>query len=55
MQVNGKLRGTIRLAADADQAAVEAAAQDDEKVATYLTATPKKVIFVPGKLISFVV
>jgi leucyl-tRNA synthetase len=44
VQVNGKLRGTIRLAADADQAAVEAAAKGDEKVATYLTATPKKVI-----------
>jgi leucyl-tRNA synthetase len=55
VQVNGKLRGEVSVAADANQEAVEKAARDNEKVASYITGDPKKVIFVKGKLISFVV
>ncbi|MDF2584772.1 MAG: leucyl-tRNA synthetase [Mycobacterium sp.] len=56
VQVNGKVRGKITVAADADKAALEAAALADEKVQAFLAgATPKKVVVVPGRLVNFVV
>jgi leucyl-tRNA synthetase len=56
VQVNGKVRGKITVAADADKAALEAAARADEKVLAFLAgATPKKVIVVPGRLVNLVV
>lgn len=56
VQVNGKLRGTIEIAADADQATAEQAARADAKVASYLEcAVIKKTIVVPGKLVNFVI
>ncbi len=56
VQVNGKVRGHIVVATDADNATVEAAALADEKVlATTAGATPKKVIVVPGRMVNIVV
>ena len=56
VQVNGKVRGHVTVAADADQAAVQAAALADEKVlASMAGAAPKKVIVVPGRLVNVVV
>jgi leucyl-tRNA synthetase len=55
IQVNGKLRGSITVAKDADKASIEAAALACESVQKYIETTPKKVIVVPGKLISIVV
>ena len=56
VQVNGKVRGRITVAADAAKDALEAAALADEKVAAFLAgATPKKVIVVPGRLVNLVV
>ncbi|MBX5486873.1 MAG: leucine--tRNA ligase [Mycolicibacterium hassiacum] len=56
VQVNGKVRARITVAADAAKDAVEAAALADEKVRSHLDgATPKKVIVVPGKLVNIVV
>ncbi len=56
VQVNGKVRGKITVAADADKAALEAAALADEKVQAFLDgAAPKKVIVVPGRLVNLVV
>ncbi|MEG2032511.1 MAG: class I tRNA ligase family protein, partial [Janthinobacterium sp.] len=55
IQVNGKLRGSITVAKDADKASIEAAALACESVRKYVETTPKKVIVVPGKLISIVV
>ena len=56
VQVNGKVRGRITVAADADKAALEASALADEKVQAFLAgATPKKVIVVPGRLVNLVV
>ena len=55
VQVNGKVRGRISIAADADQATVEAAARNDANVKKFLGDTPiRKVIVVPGKLVSIV-
>ena len=56
VQVNGKVRGRITIAADADQATVEAAALADDKVVASLDGkTPKKVIVVPGRMVNVVV
>jgi leucyl-tRNA synthetase len=56
VQVNGKVRGRITVAADADKATLESAALADEKVQAFLAgAAPKKVIVVPGRLVNLVV
>nr|MCH9721282.1 class I tRNA ligase family protein [Actinomycetes bacterium] len=56
VQVNGKVRGHITVAADADREAVETAALAEDKVRGFLAgATPKKVIVVPGRLVNVVV
>jgi len=55
VQVNGKVRGHITVAADAGNDVLEAAALADEKVQAFLNgATPKKVIVVPGRLVNIV-
>ncbi|OBF01305.1 leucine--tRNA ligase [Mycolicibacterium elephantis] len=56
VQVNGKVRGHITVAADADADTMEAAALADEKVQAFLDgATPKKVIVVAGRLVNIVI
>ncbi len=56
VQVNGKLRGTITVAADASKEAVLEAARAEENVARYLAeGTVRKEIYVPGRLVNFVV
>jgi leucyl-tRNA synthetase len=55
VQVNGKLRGEVEVASDADEATVVKAAKASERVVVYLTGEPKKTIYVPGRLINFVV
>ena len=56
VQVNGKVRGHITVAADLDEAGVEAAALADHKVAAALAgAAPKKVIVIPGRMVNIVV
>jgi leucyl-tRNA synthetase len=55
IQVNGKLRGSVKVAKDADKAAIEAAALASEAAHKFVEGTPKKVIVVPGKLINIVV
>ncbi|MEH6591442.1 MAG: leucine--tRNA ligase [Halioglobus sp.] len=55
VQVNGKVRGRIEVAADADKASVEAAALVQENVVRFLEdVTVRKVIVVPGKLVNIV-
>ena len=56
VQVNGKLRGNVVVPADADEAAVTSAAKMDKKVAGYLKGQQlKKTVYVPGRLVNFVV
>jgi leucyl-tRNA synthetase len=56
VQINGKLVEVVRMAADADSKAIEAAALAGEKVQSRTAAkTVVKVIVVPGKLINLVV
>ncbi len=54
IQVNGKLRGSIIVAKDADKATIEAAALANETVQKFIEGTPKKIIVVPGKLVNIV-
>ena len=55
LQVNGKLRATIELPADAAKDAIEAAALANDNVQKFLEGrTPKKVIIVPGRLVNVV-
>ncbi len=55
VQVNGKLRSRISIAANASKESVEAAAMADEKIMTNLEGkTVRKVIVVPGRLVNIV-
>ncbi len=56
LQVNGKLRGSLRVPAKADKAAVEAAALASEVAQKHLEGqAPKKLIVVPGRLVNIVI
>ena len=56
LQVNGKLRGAIKVAANADKATIEAAALANEETIKFSEGrAPKKVIVVPGRLVNVVV
>ena len=56
VQVNGRVRGRVTAQAGADEAEAVALAEAHENVARHLAGkTLRKTIFVPGKLLSFVV
>ena len=56
LQVNGKLRGSIKVAPSADKAAIEAVALASEDFAKFSEGkAPKKVVIVPGRLVNIVV
>jgi leucyl-tRNA synthetase len=56
VQVSGKLRGTIEVAADADQATIEALAKAEPNVARFLEGKElARVIVVPKRLVNLVV
>ncbi len=56
VQVNGKLRGHITVATDADKQSIETTALNEPKVQRFITGkTIKKVIVVPKKLVNVVV
>ncbi len=55
VQVNGKLRAQLQLPADVTEEQAVEVAKQDEKVKAHLSGEPKKVIYVKGKLLNFVV
>ena len=56
VQVNGKVRATIELPPDADEAAARAAALADAKVLKFIDGKEvKKFIYVPGRIVNVVV
>ena len=56
LQVLGKLRGTIEVAADADEATIFSLAEGDENVQRSIAGRPiRKRIHVPGRVVNFVV
>jgi len=56
VSVNGKVRGTLQAEKDAAEESVKAAAREVQSVARHLEGKQeRKVIFVPGRLVNFVV
>ena len=56
MQIKGKLRARIRVAADADRDALSAAAKANPRIAELIAGkTIVKEIVVPGRLVNLVV
>ncbi len=56
VQINGKLRGRIRVPPDADRKTIESAARSSDRIAELLSGkTVGKVIVVPGRMVNFVV
>ena len=55
LQVNGKLRGAIRVPSDASREAIEAAALANEMFVKLSAGAPaRKIIIVPGRLVNVV-
>ena len=56
VQVNGKLRGEVQAPLAAGEAEVRALAEKEDRVRSHLAGkTVRKVVFVPRRLINFVV
>jgi leucyl-tRNA synthetase len=56
VQVNGKLRGKLLIATGSSNAAIEAAALADEKIAAFIAGKEvAKIIVIPAKLVNIVV
>jgi leucyl-tRNA synthetase len=55
VQVNGKLRGEISVGKDTDPEEIKAKALAHENVVKFVDGELKKVIYVPGRLVSIVV
>ena len=56
VQVNGKLRGVVQIAVNADEATARAAAFEDVKVKPFVDGkTVKKLVYVPGKIMNVIV
>jgi leucyl-tRNA synthetase len=56
VQVNGKVRGRARLSRTASESEARGAALADENVTKFLLGKPeKKLIYVPGRVLNFIV
>ncbi|MFA6017747.1 MAG: class I tRNA ligase family protein, partial [Patescibacteria group bacterium] len=55
IQVNGKVRGLIVVDAASTEEEIVVQARAEENVAKYVIGEPKKVIFVKGRLVNFVI
>ncbi len=54
VQVDGKVRGKVELPADTDEKTAEEAAKNIENVAKYIGERSYKFLFVPGKIVNFI-
>jgi leucyl-tRNA synthetase len=54
VQISGKTRGTVTVPKDATQSDVLDAAKQEPNIAKFLVGEPKKIIYVPGRLINVV-
>lgn len=55
VQVNGKTRGTISVSKSATQDEAMAAVMADPALAKFIPGTPKRIIFVAGRLVNVIV
>ena len=54
VQVNGKTRGKLSVVRDIAQEAAVSAAMGDPAIAKFVTGEPRKIVFVPGRLLNIV-
>ena len=55
VQILGKVRGTIKASINATEEEVVALAKDNAEISKYLTAPIKKVIYVPKRILNFII
>ena len=55
VQVNGKLRGTVSVPREVDQEVALQSALAQPQIEKFVTGAPRKVVFVPGRLLNIVV
>lgn len=55
VQVNGKLRAKLEVAADISEDAIKELALENENVGKFVAGEPKKIIYIPKKLVSIVI
>ena len=56
VQVNGKLRAKLEVAADSDESAIKEMALHEPNVTKFIgSSEPKKVVYVPGRLVNIVI
>ena len=55
VQVNGKVRGVIKVSADASQDTIVDEAKQNAEIAKYLDGNIVKVIYVPKKILNIIV
>ncbi len=55
VQVNGKVRGTIQIEIDANEAKVVEVAKQNENISKYLVTEPKKIIYIQGRILNFII
>ena len=53
IKVNGKMRGTINIDKNLDKSEIEKLAK--QEIEKWITNDIKKIIFVPGRLVNFIV
>jgi leucyl-tRNA synthetase len=54
VQVNGKLRATLHVAADTSEEEIKTRALQQENVVRFVDKSPKKVVYVPGRIVNIV-
>jgi leucyl-tRNA synthetase len=55
VQVNGKLRGRLNVPRDIDKDSAYLLAMGDSSIAKFVAGAPRKIVFVPGRLLNIVV
>ena len=55
IQINGKRRAEIKISKSLSNKEVENLALNHQKITKFLTETPKKIIYIPNKIINIVI
>ena len=55
IQINGKRRGEIKVSKSLDSKKIEDLALNHQNIVKFLTQTPKKIIYIPNKIINIVI